>query len=70
MKTNMDFMKIDRGELGVINFNNMLPVELKFNRKIDPEQLPQETDEEMKYKNMCVNNYRGLMKPRINLELF
>lgn len=52
MKTNMDFMKIDRGELGVINFNNMIPVELKFIRKIDPEQLPQETDEEMKYKNM------------------
>lgn len=72
MKTNIDFMKIDGWELGVINFNNMIPVELKFIRKIDPEQLPQETDEEMKYKNMLCkqlswinetkNKYRIILK--------
>ena len=26
MKTTLDFFKIDKGNLGVINFNNMLPV--------------------------------------------
>ena len=26
MKTNIDFFKIDKGKLGIINFNNMIPV--------------------------------------------
>ena len=26
MKTNIDFLKIDKGNLGIINFNNMIPV--------------------------------------------
>ena len=26
MKTNIDFFKIDKGNLGIINFNNMIPV--------------------------------------------
>ena len=29
MKSTIDFLKIDRGKLGAINFNNMLPVTKK-----------------------------------------
>lgn len=33
MKNTLDFIKIDGGKLGAVNFNNMLPV-LKYNYKI------------------------------------
>ena len=35
MKTTLDFMKIDNGNLGAINFNNMLPVTDKNIIKLD-----------------------------------
>lgn len=35
MKTTMDFLKIDNGNLGAINFNNMLPVTNKNIVKLD-----------------------------------
>lgn len=35
MKANLDLLKIDRGKLGVINFNNMLPVTEKNIIKLD-----------------------------------
>ena len=35
LKTKIDFMKIDNGKLGAINFNNMLPVTEKNISKID-----------------------------------
>lgn len=34
MKNNMDFLKIDNGDLGVINFNNMIPVKMEYIPKI------------------------------------
>lgn len=35
MKTTLDFLKIDNGNLGAINFNNMLPVKNKNIIKLD-----------------------------------
>lgn len=51
MKTTLDFMKIDSGNLGTINFNNMLPVTDKNIIKLD---LDKEcfTKQEEKYTKM------------------
>ena len=47
MKSKIDFLKIDNGKLGVINFNNMLPV---LNDNIEKIDLGKETKEtEKKY---------------------
>lgn len=35
MKNNIDFLKIKNGDLGVINFNNMIPVKMKYVTKIN-----------------------------------
>ena len=35
MQTTLDFLKIDNGNLGAINFNNMLPVTEKNIIKLD-----------------------------------
>ena len=35
MKESLDFMKIENGTAGVINLNNMIPVSLKYAKKID-----------------------------------
>jgi len=35
MKNSLDFMKIDNGKLGAINFNNMIPAPVKHMHKID-----------------------------------
>ncbi len=40
MKTTMDFLKIDNGKLGAINFNNMLPVRKKNIIEIDLDKDP------------------------------
>lgn len=34
MKNNIDFLKIANGDLGVINFNNMIPVKMEYITKI------------------------------------
>lgn len=51
MKTTLDFMKMDNGNLGAINFNNMLPVTDKNIIKLD---LDKEcfTKQEEKYTKM------------------
>ena len=50
MKNNIDFIKIDKGVLGAINFNNMFPVpeESCFEKDISLE-------EDYKYKNLLIN---------------
>ena len=35
MKESMDFIKIDNGQAGVINLNNMIPVSLEYVKQID-----------------------------------
>lgn len=53
MKNNKDFRKINGGEYGVINYNNMLPVVeealIEFNIQKEPDY---------KYRNLLQNQYR------------
>lgn len=51
MKNTIDFFKIKGGELGAVNFNNMIPVTIDFYTLID---LNKETltDEELKYQKL------------------
>ncbi len=51
MKNNVDFLKIDNGKLGAINFNNMLPV-LEQNIKLLDLNKVCENKEESKYQKM------------------
>ena len=46
MKTMMDFLKIDNGKLGAINFNNMLPVTKKNIIELDLNKEPLTKSEE------------------------
>ena len=46
MKTAMDFLKIDKGKLGAINFNNMLPVRKKNIIELDLNKEPLTKSEE------------------------
>ncbi len=43
----MDFLKIDNGKLGAINFNNMLPVTEENIIKLDLDKTVSTKDEEM-----------------------
>lgn len=51
MKTTLDFLKIDNGNLGAINFNNMLPVTNKNIIKLDLDKICF-TKQEQKYTKM------------------
>ena len=51
MKTTLDFLKIDNGNLGAINFNNMLPVNDKNIIKLDLDKICF-TKQEQKYTKM------------------
>lgn len=45
MKTQIDFVKIDGGRLGVVNFNNMIPVSSKNYEPFDLDATPATTSE-------------------------
>ncbi len=45
MKTNIDLVKIDNGRLGVINFNNMIPVKQNNYELFDLNSIPTTTVE-------------------------
>ena len=49
MKNNIDFYKIDSGKLGVINFNNMIPVKDEYIIKINPSIMEVNDKEDIKY---------------------
>lgn len=51
MKNTLDFYKIKNGELGAINFNNMIPVN-KNNYKLVDLEISRDNIEEIKYKKM------------------
>ncbi len=54
MKSTIDFLKIDNGKLGAINFNNMLPVKKKNIIILDLNKNPLNKSEE-KYLNLLKN---------------
>ena len=49
MKNTIDFYKIDKGKLGVINFNNMIPVRDKYIIKVNPFEMNIFNEEDKKY---------------------
>lgn len=51
MKNNIDLIKIDGGKLGVINFNNMIPVKSNNYELFDLNSIPT-TDAELKRQNL------------------
>ena len=55
MKNKMDFMKINRGEWGAINFNNMIPVPRDCLHKINLKISPSDSRDEIAYKNLLIN---------------
>ena len=61
MKTNIDFFKIDKGNLGIINFNNMIPVinnDLCRN-KLDLEMLSKSLNtDDIKYFRLLKNQLK------------
>ncbi len=50
LKTKLDFLKLDGGKLGAINFNNMLPVTEKNIIEIDLELQPETSSDEKYFK--------------------
>ena len=55
MKNMVDFHKINGGEWGAINFNNMIPIHRNCLKNIDVQKLSDTSDEDMKYKNLLNN---------------
>lgn len=55
MDNQIDFLKIDGGRLGAINFNNMIPVIADVVQKVDIEISTKDNTETIKYKNLLYN---------------
>lgn len=55
MKNQIDFFKIKNGELGAINFNNMIPVPISCLRKVNLCILDTDSKSEIDYKNLLSN---------------
>ena len=55
MKDMQDFLKIDHGNLGGINLNNMIPIPKRYLEKIEIENI-----EDEKYKNMLKNQMKWI----------
>jgi protein AbiQ len=55
MKNQIDFLRINGGKWGAINFNNMIPVHDAYINKIDISNMPINTQEETNYKNLLQN---------------
>src|SRR5690554_5615602 len=54
MKNSLDFLKINGGELGVINFNNMIPIPPGSAQEIDINKLPTKSKGDRDYKNLLI----------------
>ena len=55
MKNQLDFMKINEGRWGAVNFNNMIPVPEDCLEKVDFKINDNDTYEERAYKNLLAN---------------
>lgn len=61
MKNNIDFIKIDNGNYGVVNFNNMIPVTPNNYQLFDLNAVPQNTHE-LKWQNLLKSQLLWLNK--------
>ncbi len=59
MKNTIDFLKIKNGELGAVNFNNMIPVKKKNYLLIDLNKQVL-TENELKYQKLLINQLEWL----------
>ena len=59
MKNTIDFLKIDNGDLGAVNFNNMIP-EMKKNYTLVDLNKETLTVSELKYQNLLKEQLRRL----------
>ena len=55
MKNQIDFLKINHGEWGVINFNNMIPVSFENLTKVKIRILDSDSKPDIDYKNLLSN---------------
>jgi protein AbiQ len=55
MKSQLDFLKINNGLWGAINFNNMIPIQPDCLVKMNPAMLPSDTHDDTAYKNLLAN---------------
>lgn len=55
MKNQTDFIKINSGEYGAININNMIPIQINECKLINIIINNQETEEEIMYKRLLIN---------------
>ncbi|MFI3206070.1 MAG: type III toxin-antitoxin system ToxN/AbiQ family toxin [Clostridia bacterium] len=55
MKNQVDFLKINDGKWGAINFNNMIPVPSELLNKIELRHYENDSVEEQHYKNLLAN---------------
>ena len=55
MKNQIDFLKINGGKWGAINFNNMIPIHSKSLFKIEMQPLSSDTKEDRIYKDLLNN---------------
>lgn len=71
MKNTIDFLKIDNGKLGAINFNNMIPIPIDECELIDVEKEKNESYRNLLYKqiNWCneKNNNKVILNKAYNL---
>lgn len=67
MKNQIDFVKIEQGELGVINLNNMIPVCEGLAKKIDIDRINNE-----QYKTLLINRVQFINRnyKKINQQAF
>lgn len=62
MKDMQDFLKIDKGRLGGINLNNMMPIPRRYLEKIDLKAL-----KDIKYKNMLRNQIKWINQNELRI---
>lgn len=55
MKNQIDFLKINQGEWGAINFNNMIPVHTSRLTKAEMKILETDSKQDISYKNLLSN---------------
>lgn len=58
MKNQLDFLKINNGKWGAINFNNMIPVSENELKIIELRPLEDDTKSLIEYKNLLINQLR------------
>ena len=63
LKSKLDFLKIDNGKLGAINFNNMIPVVAEALIEIDINNM-----EDEKYKNLLLNQLNYVRADKTQIE--